>query len=309
MSPPPKPLLDSYLDGTLFWSNKVRVLNKKKGDDGAKYVLWCDKLRDMLKELAKYAKTYHTTGVVYNPKGGSNYGSSSSGESASSPSAKVTVGKGGGGGMSDIFKGIKSIDQSSGKTAGLRKVEKSQMTHKNAGLRKTGAIASKPSTRRGPAAPKKPASLKLERSRWICEYQTEKVEIEANTKQEVYIFGCVGATIVVKGKCKALTIDNCTKTAVVIDSVISTVEAVNCKGLKIQVMKFAPAVAIDKTDGYQLYLPKSSLETTMTTSKSSEMNVNFEQADGEWKEIPIPEQFVSKYSGGKLTTEVSDLYS
>ncbi len=41
---------------------------------------------------------------------------------AAAPAAKV-----------DIFAGIKSIDQSSGKTAGLRKVEKSEMTHKNAG--------------------------------------------------------------------------------------------------------------------------------------------------------------------------------
>lgn len=309
----PKPFVESYLDGTLFWSNKVRVANKRKGDAGANFVVWCDALRDMLKELVKYVKAEHTTGVTFNPRGGENYGAAAApaaAPAAAAPKKTVVKPSGGGGGMSDIFAGIKSIDQSSGKTAGLKKVLKSEMTHKNAALRKTGGVAKKPIKKRVAEVPKKPASLTCKQSRWLCEYQTDTITIDITAvKQEVYIFGCIGATIIIKGKFKALTVDNCKKTNVVIDSVISTVEAVNSKSLKIQVLQFAPAVAVDKTDGYQLYLAKSSHSTVITSSKSSEMNANFEMEDGEWKEVPIPEQFVSNFAGGKLTTGVSDLYA
>ena len=69
------------------------------------------------------------------------------------------------------------------------------------------------------------------------------------------------------------------------------------------------AAAIDKTDGIILTLPSTSLDTSITASKSSEMNVQFPGADGEMVEKPIPEQYVHKILNGSVTAEVSDLYT
>ena len=65
--------------------------------------------------------------------------------------------------------------------------------------------------------------------------------------------------------------------------------------LQVQIRGAVPSVAIDKTDGFLCYLSKEALETTFTTSKSSEMNVSFPKpgsSDDELMEMPIPEQFV-----------------
>ncbi|EER16699.1 adenylyl cyclase-associated protein, putative, partial [Perkinsus marinus ATCC 50983] len=67
----------------------------------------------------------------------------------------------------------------------------------------------------------------------------------------------------------------------------------------------------------QLYLSKASLDCTITTSKSSEMNLNIPISDdGDYKEMPIPEQFVHKLvnveeqpATAKLHSAVSDLYA
>jgi adenylyl cyclase-associated protein len=312
------PFIENFLDGTLFWSNKVLVAEKKKGEEGVKYVTWCNQFKDLLQNLVKYAKANCTTGMVWNNKGATTYSKGgapapsapSTSTSAPAPSVsapvvaeapKPVVAK------ADIFAGIQSIDQSSGKTAGLKKVDKSEMTHKNEALRASGVVKSSGPAKKEAAA--KPAVLVLNASKWQCEYQVETCEITiTDSKQDVYIFGCVGATIIIKGKFKSLAVDGCKKTAVVLDSVISTVEVVNCKSQKIQVLGNAPACAVDKTDGFQIYLSKDSHTTQIVTSKCSDMNANFELGDGEWKECPIPEQFVSTFKAGVFSTTISDLY-
>jgi hypothetical protein len=67
-------------------------------------------------------------------------------------------------------------------------------------------------------------------------------------------------------------------------------------------------VAIDKTDGIVVHLPATSLDTTVTASKSSEMNLSFPGPDGEPIERPIPEQYVHRIQGTNVTADVSDLY-
>ncbi|CAN0559581.1 unnamed protein product, partial [Ectocarpus sp. 12 AP-2014] len=83
----------------------------------------------------------------------------------------------------------------------------------------------------------------------------------------VYIYGCVDATIDIKGKCKMVAIDGCKKTKVLLDDAISSVELVNCQRIQVQVRGSVPSVAVDKTDGFLCYLGKDGLETTFVTSK------------------------------------------
>lgn len=54
----------------------------------------------------------------------------------------------------------------------------------------------------------------------------------------------------------------------------------------------------------QLYLGEASLDTSITTAKSSAVNVLIPGQDGEdMTEFYVPEQFISTIKGGNLVTE------
>lgn len=156
--------------------------------------------------------------------------------------------------------------------------------------------------------------------KWVIENQTKEtiqkeiskdgvinVEI-SDPKQQVYIYNCDDAVVVVKGKFKSLALDKCTNCSVVYDTLISSAEMVNCKKIKLQVKGICPVFTVDKTVNLLVWLSEESKEiSTFTTSLSSEMNVCFPDGD-DVKELPIPEQFVHKLTGSSLSSEVSDLY-
>ena len=154
-------------------------------------------------------------------------------------------------------------------------------------------------------------------NKWVVEHQTKEsatagltIEI-TDPKQQVYMFNCEGVTLQVKGgKVKSIIMDKCTKCAVVFGTCISSCEMVNCKKMQVQTTGVCPTFSIDKTDGCLIYMSKESVDvSSFVTSQSSEMNVSFPtNEDGEHKEVPIPEQFIHKLSGGSLSSEVSDLY-
>lgn len=134
------------------------------------------------------------------------------------------------------------------------------------------------------------------------------VEI-TDPKQQVYMYNCSGVTVkVTGGKFKSLILDKCEKCNAVFDTVISSTEVVNSKKIQLQTDGVCPVFTVDKTVGCLIWLSKESAAiSTFVASMSTEMNVNF--PDGEdMKELPIPEQFVHKLTGGSLKSEVSDLY-
>ena len=49
----------------------------------------------------------------------------------------------------------------------------------------------------------------------------------------------------------------------------------------------APIVSIDKTDGFQLYLSKESLDCQIVSAKSSEMNILVPNDDGDYVSIDL----------------------
>ena len=96
-------------------------------------------------------------------------------------------------------------------------------------------------------------------------------------------------------------LDQCKKTGLVFDSVVAGVELVNCQSVQVQIMGSSPTIAVDKTDGCQMFLSNDSLGINIISSKSSEMNVLIPK-DDEFVEIPVPEQFRTTVSGMKLET-------
>ena len=168
--------------------------------------------------------------------------------------------------------------------------------------------------KRAEEKPTKPPVCELQRDKWVIENQSSDnvCTVDGVTmKQQVYIYGCIGATIVLNGKAKSIVLDRCKKTQLVFESAVSSIETVNCQRIKVQVKGTVPSIAIDKTDGCLVYLSKEAMGAQFVTSKSSEMNVAYPGPNDEMLETPIPEQFVHKVdlASGKVTSDVSELYS
>jgi hypothetical protein len=226
----------------------------------------------------------------------------------------------------NLFAELAAIDQSSGKTAGLRQTKKvngkrivendksNVMTEakkkKIAKMRGLGGGAKK-----GTVEKTKPPICELRGKKWAIENQVGMCTLDedkCNKKQTVYIFNCKGATIQILGKVNMITVDKCTKTNVVFNDVMGGCELVNCKQTKVQANGQCATVAIDKTDGCVVYAGKVCWENlSIVASKSSEMNVSWpgETEDDAWNEACIPEQYQHKIREDKVTCEVSDLYT
>lgn len=245
-----------------------------------------------------------------------------------------------------MFSEIASIDQSSGRTAGLRHVDKKAVAAEKAAAAPVVPKAPAPAAKAAPrdrdlVIPVGEPLVRLDELRWRVEFHVSGAPLAARPaaalatshppcaqvsnkaapvhvadgtmKQEVYVYACRDAVVYIDSKIKNVRIDTCRDIIVFVHSALSGIEVVNCKKVKIQVQHSVPSLAIDKTDGILVGLSFASREAQLVTSKSSEMNVTFpvsDAEDAEWVEQPIPEQFCSKITAaGKLVTTVSELYT
>ncbi|XP_078171647.1 cyclase associated protein 1 [Carex rostrata] len=218
----------------------------------------------------------------------------------STPSTKPKVG------MSAVFQEINS-----GKpvTTGLRKVT-DDMKAKNRTDR-TGVVTApeKPASRAGSFSFKTgPPKMELQMGRkWVVENQVGKKDLvidDCDSKQSVYVYGCKDSVLQVKGKVNNITLDKCTKTGVLFTDVVAAFEVVNCNGVEVQCQGSAPTISIDNTSGCQLYLGKDALGASVTTAKSSEVNILVlgSNPDGDWVQHSLPEQFMHTFKDGQFVT-------
>lgn len=174
-------------------------------------------------------------------------------------------------------------------------------THKNTTLRQ-GPAPFKPTVQKPISLVKpvvdKPPNFVRDGKKWLIEYQkgNHGLTVEnAEMNNVVYLFKCENSTITVKGKINSITLDSCKKTSVVFDSLVSSMEFINCQSVQMQVLGKVPTISVDKTDGCQIYLSDESLDVEIITAKSSEMNVLIPKGgEGDYTEVPIPEQFKTK---------------
>ena len=313
-NPTPGPFVLEMAEASTFYINKVRTEFKGK-EGGEAHIEWCKQLDAMWKGLGAFVKAELPTGLTWNPKGKDATGAPAAAAAAapaaaSGGSAPVTA-KAAGAAV-NVFAELSKIDQSSGKTAGLRHVTKDMKASAN---KDAPPVEPKKAPAPSSKAVEKPKHqvFALQGNKWVVEGQTSVVEIkEADIKQTVYIYNCVNATVVVNGKVNTITVDGCKNTQVVFQDVLALCELVNSRQCKVQCKGKAPTMAIDKCDGVVLYLSKETmLETKIVASKSSEMNVAVPDATGEtFVERVIPEQYVHHITADlKVTAEVSDLYT
>ncbi|XP_051205009.1 cyclase-associated protein 1 isoform X2 [Lolium perenne] len=290
-----------------FYSNKVLVEYKNKDPD---HVEWAKALKELyVPNLRDYVKKFYPLGPVWQPPGSvaNKAPSAPCPPSASLCSSSATSSQPTSG-MSAVFAEI-----SSGKpvTQGLRKVT-NDMKSKNRTDR-TGVVVaegkeprtvSAPSSTKGPA----PAKLELQMGRkWVVEHHigNKGLTIEdCDTKQSVYVYGCKDSVLQVKGKVNNITIDKCNKMGVLFKGVVAACEVVNCNSVEVQCEGLVPTISIDNTSGCQLYLSKESLETSITTAKSSEINalVPDVNSEGDWTEHSLPQQFIHAFNDGQFIT-------
>jgi len=126
----------------------------------------------------------------------------------------------------------------------------------------------------------------------------------------VLLYKCKNSTVQIVGKVNSVAIDSCTKTQVVMDTVISAVEVINSKGIKFQISGACPSASIDKTDGCNVFLlSEQARRIQLSTSKHSDVQLTFVKGD-DTVERPVPEQFIhSIQADGSIASKVSSLYS
>lgn len=330
----PVSYIPEYKDSAKFWSD--RVLKEFKGKDD-RHLQWVKQFSEIFDELKDYVKKYYTTGP-WNAQGknlgdvietlGSSEGiaekGKTSGGSAPPPppppppadfysekSAPI-------GGINAVFA---DLNKGEAITSGLRKVDKSEMTHKNPELRqnkkpvppkKPTNLSSNSNSNSISSVPiKKPARKELiDGTKWIIENYSksdanEPITIDAEMSQSIFIGNCQDITIQIKGKANAISVSDTKNIGVVIDSLVSGLDVIRSFKFGIQVVDIVPMINIDKSDEGNLYISQKSIDCDIQifSSCSTALNVNIPEND-DFKELSIPEQFLHKISNGKLTSEV-----
>ncbi|KAJ3672854.1 hypothetical protein LUZ60_006228 [Juncus effusus] len=306
-----------------FYNNKVLVEFRNKDPD---HVEWAKALKELyIPSLRDYVKKNYPLGPAWGPAGSvapaaqpkpvaskpapagpappppppkSLFSESEKKGSASKPKQ----------GMSAVFDEISTKPV----TAGLKKVTDDMKTKNRAD--RTGVVnipteKGKASLKAGSFSFKTgPPKMELQMGRkWVVENQVGKKSLaidDCDSKQSVYIYGCKDSVIQIKGKVNNITLDKCTKTGVVFTDVVAACEVVNCSSVEVQCQGSAPTISIDNTSGCQLYLSKDSLGASVTTAKSSEINVLAPGSgpDSDLVEHPLPQQYIHSFKDGHFTT-------
>lgn len=321
VAPKPAAYVVQMVESAQFYTNKI--LKEFRQSEPAK-ADWSNSLMKLMKDFQQYIKDNHVTGLQWNKEKPAATGATKAGGSSAAPppppppaggpppppppapSGKPAVAT-----KPSTDQLFKDINKGGDITKGLRKVTDAEKTHKNPALRSSAAVTataprpySPPQLKKfNSPAPEKPPVFELQNKKWVVENQkdNQSLAIDAIAEQTIYMYKCTNSVLQVKGKLNSITLDNCKKCGVVFEDLISTCEFVNCQSVKAQANGTVPTLSIDKTDGAQIFLTEKSLGTQIITAKSSEMNICISDKDGDLKETPVPEQFITTWDAATKT--------
>lgn len=257
-------------DAGQFYTN--RVLKEWKEKD-VTHVEWAKAWVQTLVELQQYIKQYHTTGIVWAGKVKASANGSSGGPPPPPPMGNLPppppmpafdpAVAAEGDERNALFA---QINQGADITKSLKKVTSDMQTHKNPGLRSGPApfkasgptpfkpvIAAKPNS----APADKPPVFNRDGKKWIIEYQKNNrglVVENAEMNNVVYMFKSENSTLTVKGKINSIVIDSCKKCSVVFDSLVSSVEFVNCQSVQMQVITLVTNIMYEADSKQKFFL-------------------------------------------------------
>ncbi|KAL1585786.1 hypothetical protein WHR41_05014 [Cladosporium halotolerans] len=349
----PADFVGEVIGGAQMYGNRVLKAYKETDQKHVKYV---QAYYALLKALQSYIKKHYPTGLTWNNNGVDATQAYREADDNKTPTAPPAPAPGGGappppppplpnfdnnpppppppggapapakGGAGDMDAVFSQLNRGEEVTKGLKKVDKSQMTHKNPALRaqNSGDNISR-SRSRGPETKPKPASMRqnsaastptkkegkkeLDGNKWLVENfdsPSVPIEVEVSQTQSILISRCKNTTIILKGKANAVSIDNCPRLQILVDTLVSSVDVIKSPNFAIQVTGTLPTVMLDQVDGASIYLGKESLNTEVYTSKSTSVNIVLPPANDEddSTECPLPEQLRTYIKDGKLVTEI-----
>ncbi|KAL1109973.1 hypothetical protein AAG570_014082 [Ranatra chinensis] len=290
VKPAPAPYVKEMSDAGQFYTN--RVLKDWKEKDKT-HVDWVKAWLETLGELQKYVKAEHTTGLVWGVRGAGAPPPPPGGlPPPPPPIGDLTLDSIQGDQPNDRSALFAQINQGENITRNLKKVTSDMQTHKNLSLRAGPAPFKAPAQSSSVCPPKtppkpaeKPPKFFRDGKKWLVENQkgNHSLVVEgAEMNNVVYMYGCSDSTLTVKGKINSVFLDSCRKTSVLFDTLVSSIEFVNCQSVQMQVLGKVPTISIDKTDGCQMYLNGDTLDVEIISSKSSEMNVLIPQPNGDY---------------------------
>lgn len=348
-APKPADFVDEMLGGIQYYGNKVLKEYKEKDRTHYDYI---QAYYQIFKSLSVYLRNYYPKGLTWNDKDGidalealkqvkGSTGPGAGGAAPPPPPPVPTLNIPGGappppppppppmipeqnaGSSSDMTAVFAQLNQGDAVTQGLRKVDKSEMTHKNPNLRASSTVPASPnsSTRSKSPAPskkpkpenmrsRKPPRKDLEGTKWFIENfdnPGEIVEIPAKQNHSILISRCNKTILKVSSKANAIAIDNCQGLSIIVDSLVSSIDVVKCSKFALQIDGVAPTLLMDQVDGATVYLSSQSLETEIFSSKCTAINIMLppkEGTDEDTKECPVPEQIKTSVKNGVLVNEI-----
>lgn len=332
----PVSLVGDFKEAAQFWTNRVLKDFKDTNPDAS---TWVQNFMSIFDKLKEYVKEYHTTGVSWDAKG-SDFetvfkNSKNTQSSTSSPAAPSPAPSAGGpppppppppasvfevkndaaekpaaSGIDAVFA---ELNQGENITKSLKKVDKSQQTHKNPELRASSVVASKAAP---PPKPKKPSALTTKKpprkellgNKWFIENfddESEPIVIETQKDESVFIGKCCKTLVQIKGKVNAISLSETESCSVVLYSSISGMDIIKSNKFGVQVEGSLPQISINQSQGGSIYLSKESMSTEIYTSCSTSINVNLPIGEDEdYVEFPIPEQLKHTFDNGKMKSDV-----
>ncbi|RHZ66681.1 hypothetical protein CDV55_104117 [Aspergillus turcosus] len=347
--PKPADFVNEIVGGIQYYGNKVLKEYKEKDHTHVQYI---QAYYQIFKSLAAYLKKHYPKGLTWNQESGIDaqealrqIKSGAPGHAAAPPPppppvptlnvpggvppppppppgvppAPVAAGPD----MSAVFA---QLNQGDAVTSGLRKVDKSEMTHKNPSLRAGATVPERPSSQgsisrsKSPAPSKKPKPesmrarkpprKELEGNKWLLENFDNPggvIEISAQQNQSILISRCNKTIVKVNNKANAISIDNCNGLSIIVDSLVSSLDVIKSPKFALQIDGIVPTLLLDQVDGATIYLGQQSLATEVFSSKCTAVNVMLppkEGTDEDTKECPVPEQIKSYVKDGVLVSEI-----
>lgn len=324
VSDTPVLFVPEFKDSAQFWAN--RVIKEYKEKD-ARHAQWARSFAEVFDALRQYVKEYHTKGLAWNARGkplGAAAASPSVAASGAPPppppppadlyevaSASAAAPLAPAGGISAVFA---DLNKGEDVTAGLKKVDRLQMTHKNPSLRapappkKPLSLSGVPKKPLGSAAPHKAAKTELvDGTKWVIENHTaaeQPIVVDVEMSQSVFIGNCQGVTVQLRGKANAVSVSETKNCAIVVDSLVLGIDVIKLFKFGLQVTGVVYMVSVDKSDEGSIYLSRELAEKVQVfTSSTTSLNVNVPE-DDDYKELAIPEQLKHTFARGKLASEV-----
>jgi hypothetical protein len=126
---------------------------------------------------------------------------------------------------------------------------------------------------------------------------------EDAVKTGVFVGNCKGPGLVIQitGKCKNITVSNCSDVAVVFDTCVTTLECIGSKKMQIQASVACGSYIVDKCDRTDLYLADASLadRVVLYTCQSTATVAHQSKGADDQVEHGIPNQILSTFQAEK----------